>query len=418
MDVEIIAIGDEILFGYHDNTNGSFISQMLLQNGHVPTKQQIVGDNPDHLKKALNEALQRDAIIITTGGLGPTIDDRTRQVVGELFAAPVTFRPDLEKQLQERFGPNLPTLKDQSCLPQGAHPFANALGSASGFALENPKLWGKSLLIALPGVPTEMKAMFCQQVLPFLAQRSQHEKSLYIETLHFVGLKEHEVDPSLRQLEQQWPQLLTGIYPSFATLTCHLKTSAYNKREASQYLQPAKAVLEEKFGEFLFAAASGQLEEALHALLIAKQLRLALAESCTGGALTASLITYPGASAYLQGTVVAYNNEIKQKCLHIDSALLASQGAVSPAVASQMAEQIRLLMNADCGIAISGILGPDGGTTQKPVGTICAAIALANRPTHAWTSQLQGNRTMILEKARREVLATLYLMLKTYSFNS
>jgi PncC family amidohydrolase len=167
------------------------------------------------------------------------------------------------------------------------------------------------------------------------------------------------------------------------------------------------------FGDYIFESKTGRIDEALHHYLIEKKISLATAESCTGGALAARLVQQAGASQYFQGSIIAYSNEVKQDVLSVDSNLLASYGAVSEEVAYAMAEQVSKKMHAMCGIAVSGILGPTGGSPEKPVGTVCAAIAFRNRPTFSWTMRFTGNREVILEKAIQHIFSELLFFEKT-----
>lgn len=412
MNVDLVAIGDEVLFGYTPNTNGAYLAQMLLEHGFSPSRMHVVGDHPEALERLLRELLKKGSLVITTGGLGPTADDNTRTVLSALFDAPLLFHPELARRLQGRFGKDLPTIEDQATLPKGAHIFENELGTASGFAIEHEGRWGESLLIALPGVPSEMQSLFTTQIIPYMCARYRQSTRLYVLPIHFVGLREHEVDPTLRRLEQNFPGLVTGIYPSFSTLSCHLKTVAASEAEADANFTAPQAILKEAFGAHIFTSASGRIEEALHNLLIERHLTLATAESCTAGALSSALVAYPGASSYLRGGIVAYANDIKIDLLGVSKEAIETYGVTSEVVTAAMAEGVRSPFHADCGVGISGILGPSGSTPTKPVGTICASISLLHQPTYSWTMSLHGNRTTLLERAVREVIATLYQRIK------
>ena len=412
MQIEILAIGDEILHGMSVNTNASFLSKRLLEEGFSVIRHQVVGDDPEQLKKALQETLSRGVCVLTTGGLGPTCDDKTRQIISDFFRTTLKIRPEIHQKLQERYGKDFPTLSDQAMLPESAIALENRQGTASGFLLENGKLFPKSLLIAMPGVPAEMKDVFENQVLPLLHKRFDRTSRMFVKILYFAGLKESDIDPLLRQIEKEMPRISCGIYPSYESIAVHLKTNGKSQEEADSLFSPPLKQITEKLGKHLFESPSGHLNAAVHKILIDKKLTLSCAESCTGGKLGLSFVENPDASLYFKGSVVAYSNVIKEQILGIDPDLLFSKGAVSVEVTCQMAENARKLFNTDCALAVSGILGPKGGTSEKPVGTVAASIARDGYATYSWMMHLRGNRAILLERCVNEILGKFLFLLQ------
>jgi nicotinamide-nucleotide amidase len=402
MRIEIIAIGDEVVNGYTVNSNGSFIANELLEAGFSPTLHMAIGDAPIQMKEELKYALARADVVITTGGLGPTCDDHTKQVAAEIFQRPLETSLVVSEYLKNTFGHDLVSLEDQSLQPKGAELFKNSLGTAWGFALES-----KSTLIALPGVPSERRAMFLQ-VKEYLQRKYTNTSRLYSSVFHFLDVYEVQIDPLLRAIEREFPKVHCGIYPAFGEVTVRFMVEASSQEEAFLLFKKPQEKLLEQFGSKRYESASGRLDEAVHNKLLQKNVKVATGESCTAGALAASLTAYPDSSKYFLGGVVSYANEVKKKLLAVDSRSLEEKGAVSIEVATQMAENALSLFMSDIAISVSGILGPSGGTAEKPVGTVCAALAIKGQPTYAWTMHLQGNRASIREKAIQQILAVLY----------
>jgi competence/damage-inducible protein CinA-like protein len=401
MRIEIIAIGDEVVSGYTVNENGSFIAKQLLEAGFCPSQHMAIGDDPTALQEAVQLALKRSDIVITTGGLGPTCDDLTKNTLAKLFHRPLESSSIVKEHLKKIFGEDLASLEEQSLQPKDATLFQNDLGTAWGFALED-----RSLLIALPGVPSEMQGMF-PQVKEYLQRKYATKIRPWVRVFHFLRLNELQIDPLLRKIEQDYPQVHCGVYPSLGTVTVRLSVIAHSEKEANALFAKPQEMLLEQFEDMRFESQTGKLDEAVHQMLLHKRLTVACAESCTAGALAASLALYPDSSKYFLGGIVSYANEVKKELLSVDSLVLEKKGAVSIEVASQMAEHARTLFRADIAIGVSGILGPSGGTIEKPVGTVCVSIARKDKPTHAWTMHLQGNRTTIREKTIQAILAEL-----------
>jgi nicotinamide-nucleotide amidase len=416
MEIEVVAIGDEVLSGYTVNKNAAQISQALLEAGFLVKRHQVVGDEKMALKSVLAEALLKGVCVITTGGLGPTCDDYTREIVCELFHTELEFRQELFLKNTELFGKACEA-ENQALQPKGAHLLKNELGTASGFVLKNEKLFPKAMLLALPGVPSEMRAML-GEVIGFLKQEKQTTRRLYVKPLHFIKLKEVEVDPLLRKLAKEFPDLQFGIYPAYGKLSVHIKAYAENKTEFQQKSKIAQEAILKEFQYYYYESENGKVEEALHALFQEKKLKFATAESCTGGALACCFTSQSSASRYFQGSVIAYANQVKEEVLHVKKETLEKYGAVSIEVTSEMALGVAQALHADCAVAVSGILGPEGGTIEKPVGTVAASIFLKGEVVASWVMHhprvkpSAATRLVLLEKTVQAVLAELMLRIR------
>jgi nicotinamide-nucleotide amidase len=411
--IELISVGDEVLYGHTINSNAGFISKKLVEAGCLPRRHTVVGDDEKMLKNTLQDALKRKACVIITGGLGPTLDDKTRAVIADLFQKPLVLNSELLQKLQKRFQ-NLSSLADQALvdqatLPEGVEIIENEIGTASGFFIQDEALFPEAFLIALPGVPVEMKQMFERALI--YVQKQGRQKRLFCKTLHFALVSETEFDPILRTIQQEFPEIQCGIYPEQASVSIHLKAHADDEKSFLQRIEkPLRSF--DRFSSHRFESSSGTIEEALHNLLIEKKISLSLAESCTGGTISSHIVFNPNASSYFYGSIVAYSNNSKTKLLDVPKSLIQEKGAVSEEVALCMANGARKAFGTRCSLAVTGIAGPTGGTLQKPVGTICFAISYADTPAFAWTMQRQGPRRFIIEKATQMAFAQLYLFLK------
>lgn len=401
MKIEVIAIGSEILSGFTINTNAAYISQELLKEGIETDYHTIVSDDAESLRKALLEALERSDVIITTGGLGPTCDDLTRSVAAELFDSDFVHYPEIEEELQKRYDNKLVSARDQATLPEKAEIIKNSLGTASGLLFEEN---GKSLFL-LPGVPPEMVDMYSKQVLPKILSMIPPEEKKVNLWIHFTFLTESKVDPILRELQEQYPSIEIGIYPYRGKISVHFSGGRHDQKD----LEDCRHKLLAEFGKYHYQSASGKVEEAVHTLFSNHGLTLATAESCTGGAIASRLTALAGASQYFLGGVITYSNQMKTDLLGVSEKTLNDKGAVSEEVVIQMAEGVISKTGADYGIAVSGVAGPTGGTKEKPVGTVWAAIACKEQETITWLIQgKKANREMVIDYTVNTVLGRLY----------
>jgi len=396
MNIEILSIGDELLSGHTVNTNASVISQKLLSSGYGVDRVTCLPDDPTRLKEGIEEAMKRSSFLITSGGLGPTGDDLTRDIMAEIYGTPLFYDEAIATDLIERFGSNLPTLKDQAMVPKGATIIPNTLGTAPGFILE-----GEATAMVLPGVPSQMESMLgC--VVSHLEKHSLKKHA--IETLYLALLSEQQVDPYLRILEKEYPGVQIGICPSYGVL------SVYLHAEDPSILPPICEKIAEKFRTHVYSTSNKQIEVALQDWMVSKNKTLAAGESCTGGRLASTLTTHAGSSDYFLGGVVSYSNRLKESALGVSSETLKTHGAVSQEVVVEMAKGVKDLTDADYILTTTGIAGPSGGTPDKPVGTVWMAIVT---PEKTFTGLLPikhsaGKRGLVIDYSVTYLLASLY----------
>lgn len=372
---EIITIGDEILYGQIVDTNSAWMGAELAKIGVRVKQITSISDNAEHITQALDEAKTRADIILMTGGLGPTKDDLTKQVLTDYFHTSLRLHEPSLAHLTELFrgrGKELTEInREQAYLPESCTPVTNALGTAPGMWFEQD---GK-VFVSMPGVPFEMKRMMTDIVLPQL--------KVYFKTPHIlhkvvqtIGLPESLLSERLEAWETSLPGHLKLAYlPNLngvrLRLTGQGADEAILEKEMQEQIEKLPAIL----GKHIFAYGEVTLEEAIGRLLTERGLTVATAESCTGGLLAHKLTSIAGSSAYFIGSVIAYHNEVKIQELRVAPETLQQDGAVSEATVRAMAENVRLKFDTDIGLATSGIAGPDGGTPDKPVGTIWIAYA-------------------------------------------
>ena len=403
MTVAVVSIGDEILMGSTINTNAAYISKQLTQLGYKVAKHIVLPDSKEEMKKGIINAFCLYDIVIVTGGLGPTCDDFTRDVLADIFKSKLVRNEEIAKTLKERYG-NLPiSLEDQCLVIENAAIIPNPSGTASGFKFhQNTKL-----LFALPGVPFELQQMF-QDVLRSLKEEGPIPEN-FIYTMNLCNLPESAVDPTLRELEKKYPHIKIGIYASYGLLNVKFEIQAVSAVKARQKLAPLIQTIQQKFGYHLFDAVHGKIDEAIHQIFSNNPWTLSLAESCTGGGIASRLTRYPGSSKYFLGSVVSYSNLLKQELLKVSPKTLEKYGAVSEQTVLEMVTGIQNLTGSTYALAVSGIAGPDGGTPEKPVGTVWGAIIKERHAPKAWKFKAFGNREMIIERSINALLSQLWL---------
>ncbi|MFQ5728864.1 MAG: CinA family nicotinamide mononucleotide deamidase-related protein [Waddliaceae bacterium] len=411
MAIELVVIGNEVLSGFTVNTNAAFIGQKLLRKGYVLSRQVTLPDDKSILQEGLQEALQRSDVVIATGGLGPTVDDVTRQTAAELFGSDFHFSEEVAQDLTHRYGQGFPTLQDQATVPSKAKVLLNAIGTAPGLIFSDKK---KTLLL-LPGVPNEMKPMFIEQVIPYLQEHFPLETKPYRKTIHLFEIPEFAVDPFLRDLKDKYPHVEFGIYPSQGLLMIQLTTTAADEEAAMKQLDPPYVEIEVKFASNCFESELGRIEEAVHHVFIENQWTLSFAESCTGGNVASRVTQLSGASEYFLGAIVSYANSLKSSLLEVPESLIEEKGAVSEEVVAAMVEGVLKRTGSDFALAVSGIAGPAGGTPQKPVGTVWCAVCRKGEKPHTWKLQAQGTRQMIIARSVNSLLSNLLIYTKETS---
>ncbi|UHA75772.1 competence/damage-inducible protein A [Paenibacillus sp. 481] len=411
MKAEIIAVGTELLLGQIVNTNAQYIAQQLALLGVDVYFQTVVGDNKMRLRSVLEAARERADIVLLTGGLGPTMDDLTKDVVAELFARSMSYHePSMEKMerfFQERGVTMIESNRRQALLIEGADPLDNEAGLAVG----NAMLVDDVAYIMLPGPPKEMKPMFELQVIPWLEKHVFAERSsLYSRMLKFAGIGESALEAELIDLIEQQADPTIAPYAKEGEVLIRLATKSADEDEAERKLNRLEEEIRSRVGQYIFATEDISLERAVVARMRELGLTLSAAESCTGGLFAQLVTSVPGSSQVFAGGVVAYSNELKQRALGVPPTLLEGEsapGAVSAETAAAMAEGVLALTEADLAVAITGVAGPDS-QEGKPVGLVY--IAIAERGHSVVTEQLRvnGNREMVRLRSAKAVLVRVW----------
>lgn len=373
--IGIMAIGNEITSGRVQDTNSSFISQMFQAQGwHVPAIL-AVGDIEADIRGALEYLLPMCDGVTITGGLGPTADDLTTEMIARTFKLPLHMDEDALNHIRKRFEQLrlewTPNNDKQALFPQGARTLYNPIGTAWGFALD---VSGKMIAV-MPGVPSEMKRMLTERVIPLLQEHFGNSDIVKSRTIKLFSIPEARIDHILAQTPLDMPGLGIGFYPRFPEIHIVLTARDGSEKEVDRTLASATAIVEDKLRKNIFGYDNESLEGIVAKLLTSKGLILSVAESCTGGLITDRLTNVPGSSAFLNRGIVAYSNECKVDTLGVPQDLLERHGAVSEEVAVAMAQGVRKLGNADLGVSTTGIAGPAGGSELKPVGTVYIAIS-------------------------------------------
>ena len=375
VNAEIIAIGDELLYGQIMDTNSHWISQELDAVGVRVVRKTTVGDNRADILTAFEEASKRADLILITGGLGPTQDDLTKPLLAEYFGCEIVEVPEAVAAVSAYFtrrGREMTLLNTlQGHLPTCCTYVPNEVGTAPGMWFEQKGCYWMSM----PGVPHEMKKLVKDFVLPKLSQVFELPV-IYHKLIKTAGIGESWLADLIKDWENALPAHIRLAYlPSLGHVKLRLTAFGTNKEQLQQEVAAQIQVLLPQIEKYVYGYDEETLETALGKLLKNAGKTIALAESCSGGYVSHLITTVPGSSAYFQGAVVPYHNAFKERILGVKSETLSSHGAVSEATVAEMAEGVRQLFNADYGLASSGIAGPDGGTADKPVGTVWIGCA-------------------------------------------
>jgi nicotinamide-nucleotide amidase len=369
---EIVTIGTEMLLGDLVDTNSAWLSRNLAALGVSLYRHTTVGDNPERIVGALEEAIGRSDLVLTTGGLGPTSDDLTNECLAVVAGKKMVEYPEAREHVDlmfERFGRKpTPSNYKQALFPEGTTLIPNPRGTAMGALLQV----GDTLVVTFPGVPIEMRGMFEETLKPLIRARS--EGSIVSRTLWFAGIGESA-------LAERVQDFLDASDPTVAPLAgqgkvrLRITTRAATPEEAEGKLGPVAQEILARLGDYYFGEGDETLEGNLGRLLAERGETLAVAESCTGGLLAKRLTDAPGSSAFFTDGLVTYSNEAKERWLGVPHDLMVEHGAVSEAVARAMAEGVRKLAGVDYGLSVTGVAGPDGGTEEKPVGLVFVGLS-------------------------------------------
>ena len=406
MRVALVAVGDELLLGSLVDTNTAWLAGRLAEAGLDVVGAAVVGDEVAALVDAVEHGLGRADVVVVAGGLGPTPDDRTRAALAAWSRRPLRRRADLEATLRGWYagrGGTLPAAAlRQADLPEGAVALPNPTGSAAGVLLDT----AAGTVVALPGVPSELRAMVEATVLPWLVDRAGGPAAVVTRQLRCVLLGESVVAERLAPLEAALPADVRLAYLAEpGEVRVRLTTAAATRQEAQAALDPWVARARALVGDAMYGEGEGGLDAAVHALLLSRGATVAAAESLTGGLLGAALSEQPGASATFRGSVVAYATDLKAGLLGVDAGLLGREGAVHPDVALQMARGVRRALGATWGVATTGVAGPDR-QDGRPVGTVHVAVC-GPGPEEVASPLLGGDRARV---RRLSVLVALDLL--------
>ena len=408
MKAEIITVGTEILLGDILNTNCRYLSRELAAMGIEMYYQITVGDNEERLLKTLEESLNRSDIVICTGGLGPTEDDITKEVCAKYFGYELGLhKPSLDAMI-ERFKHmnRVPTKNNekQAYFPKEAYILKNDNGTAPGCIMEKE---GK-MIVVLPGPPKEMESMFENYVKPYLSKLT--DDVIESEVLRIIGVGESKVENDILDIIDSQTNPTIATYAKGYECTLRITAKAKSVEEAKELIKPMSDEMKRRFGQSLYATGETSIEEVVAKMLVENNLKIAVAESCTGGMVSASLINYPGISSVFMEGCVTYSNEVKMKSLGVKKETLDVYGAVSDKCAKEMASGVAARYNTNVGIATTGIAGPGGGTDEKPVGLVYFGIYI-NGKVITKKYVFNGDRQGIRERATRTILNDLRLEL-------
>ncbi len=409
MNALILSIGDELTLGQTVDTNTAWLATQLAAIGIEPAAHVTVPDDQAKIERTLTEALAGYEVLVATGGLGPTEDDLTRQALAAVMHAPLEPNPvwlaELDRFFKDRGRPMPAANRIQAMIPRGAEMIFNHAGTAAGIAARV----SSTQMFFLPGVPHEMKAMFQRDVLPVLRSLS-NGRVILSRTLWTAGQGESTIAEKLGALMRRDRNPSVGTTASAGLVGLRLNARFDDPQEARRQLDATDAACRAALGNLVFGHDDQTLPQVVGDLLKANRQTVATAESCTGGLLAKMLTDLPGSSAYFHAGWVTYSNEIKTKMLQVREQTLADHGAVSEPVALEMAINAHRNAGADYALAISGIAGPDGGTEQKPVGTVCIALAHLTGAS-ARTFLFSGNRDGVRQRSAIAALEMLRLHL-------
>lgn len=408
MKIEIITIGDELLIGQIVNTNSAWMAAELTTQGFGVDAMTTVGDAPGDLLAALDTAFARADILLLTGGVGPTRDDRTKETLCRYFDCPLILNEEVLQHIEQLFQSRKATLnsltRDQALVPSKATVIPNRVGTA-------PLLWfrkGAQLLVSMPGVPLEMQTAMREEIMPRLS--ATFRQKAYLRRDYLVGgYSESALATHLSSFEDQLPASFSLAYlPTYGII--RLRLSAWGEEHTATMEQQGKH-LRELLGSHCLSESNQMVEQLLGELLQEKRFTLSTAESCTGGYIAHLITSVAGASGHFTGSVVAYDNHIKEILLQVKTETLSQKGVVSREVAEQMARGVAAVTGTTCAIAVTGIMGPDGGSEEKPVGTVWVATLCGERLSSR-EYRVGKSRAQNIERTARLAILQMLMMLQ------
>ena len=406
--IEIVTIGDELLLGFTIDTNAAHLARELASIGMHIVRRASVGDEASVIRQAVQEALDRTGAVITTGGLGPTSDDLTKQSIAEVFGRGMYLDEEhlawMTHRWEKRFKRPLPaTNRNQAMIPEGAVKLQNHHGSAPGIWLEDDR--GRWVAM-LPGVPREMRGMLADTLLPRLRERVSADTVVRSLTLRTTGVAESMLADQIVAMGGEPLGVSLAYLPSIAGVDLRLTVRDLPAADADATLGQAATRLRECVGRSIYGEDDADLAAVVLDLCRAKKLTIGVAESCTGGLLGARLTAISGSSDVVLGGVISYSNDLKMRLLGVDEGMLREHGAVSEPVVRQMARGARTAAKSEVGLAITGVAGPSGGTAEKPVGMVWIAIDVQGEITTR-ELRLWGDRDEVRQRSAQWTLELL-----------
>ncbi|MGL6104738.1 competence/damage-inducible protein A [Romboutsia sp.] len=393
MKAEIITVGTEILLGDIVNTNSQYLAKELASLGIDVYYQSSVGDNENRLLQSFKESLKRSDIVITTGGLGPTNDDITKEVACKYFDKELELHKPSWDKIEfffNKLGIEITeNNKKQAYFPKDSIILQNKNGTAPGVVLEK----NEKIIIVLPGPPKEMKSMFENEVKPYLQKLT--DSVLVSKTLRAFGIGESTLEDKIIDLIQNQTNPTIAPYVGDMEVRLRVMAKAKTEKEGQELIEPVVKNIKDRVGQYIYAEGDTSIEEVVSKMLVEKNMTIATAESCTGGLVSATLINYPGISSVFMEGCVTYSNEAKIMRLGVKEETLEKYGAVSEETAREMAEGIARNFDTNIGLSTTGVAGPEGGTKEKPVGLVYVGIYINGKTTvkkYAFNGDRQGIR--------------------------
>lgn len=369
----LLTIGDELLIGQITDTNSVWLGQQLSDIGISVKEKLTVGDTEEEIIKAIKRAADSTEIVLITGGLGPTQDDRTVDALCGYLVCGKTFYQEgydhVMKIMEERGRTVTEAFRKQFYLPESCTPLHNRMGTAPGILIQN----GDGIIVSMPGVPHEMKALMEDHILP-LIKSTYSDQVIVHKTIRTAGMGESTIAELIQEVETSLPEHISLAYlPSIGHVRLRLSGRGESeeklKNEIQEYIDDIKNIL----GDVVYGEETEEVNDAIAAICLRNKWTIGTAESCTGGAIAAQIVSSPGSSAYFEGSVVSYSYELKEKLLGIDRSIIETYGAVSEETVVAMAKGAKERLGVDAVVSVSGVAGPSGGTPDKPVGTVWMA---------------------------------------------
>ena len=414
LKVEIITTGTELLLGEIVNTNFTWLAQELNRRGFDVLYQTTVGDNPARMKEVLDIAVSRADIVITSGGLGPTRGDITKEMVAEHCGVDMYMNLEVWNHIHDLLSKRNICIaannEKQALVPSGAIILHNEVGTAPGLILEQDD----KTFIMLPGPPFELKHVCEKELFPFFEQRFPHLGIIKSHTLKLLGIGESNLAEMLDDIIVHQSNPTIALYARRGEILVRLTAKAFSEEEADALITDMQEKVENIVGTYVYGYDNDTLPEVLGKELLSRQQTIAFAESCTGGLVSSMMTDVPGSSEYVKGSVISYTNEVKNSVIHVSKTTLSKKGAVSEETALEMARGVRELIGSDMAVSITGLAGPGGGTRKKPVGLVYIAVADANGEACREVS-FGGTRTQIKHRAAMAALGFVLDRLKDSS---